>query len=82
MRNKVVFPASFVTDRNVTATQFRVYAAIQMHTQDGEARPTIHDLSVASGIDSSRICAALKKLENGGWIERRKDGQRNIYVLR
>lgn len=82
MKNQVVFPASFVTDKNVTATQLRVYAAIQMHAQDCEARPTIHELSMTSGVDSSRICAALKKLENGGWIERRKDGQRNVYVLR
>ena len=82
MRNQLIFPASFVTDRNVTATQLRVYAAIQMYTHDGEARPTIHELSVVSGVDPSRICATLKKLENGGWIARRKDGQRNVYVLR
>ena len=82
MRDKAIFPASLVMDRNVTAAQFRIYGVIQMHAQNGEARPTIQALSAATGIDSSRVCMTLKKLENGGWIERRKDGQRNVYVLR
>ena len=81
MRNKAIFPASFVKDRNVTAAQFRVYGAIQMHEENGEARLTMQTISEATGIDSCRVCATLKKLENGGWIQRRKDGQRNVYVL-
>ncbi len=79
--------ARAVVDRNLTATDVRVLAAIGIYAgRDGIAWPSQETVAGNAGIDRSTACRAVKRLLAGGYLDRyrkptSRGRYRNVYRL-
>jgi hypothetical protein len=77
----------FVMVSNTSHEAFRIYVVLRMHVnagaETGIAFPSYDRIKELTGIKSfSTIAKALRELEAGGWIERKKRyGNSTIYTL-
>jgi predicted transcriptional regulator len=79
--------ARAVVDRNLKALDVRVLACIGIYAgRDGTAWPAQETLARALGIDRATVCRSVKRLRNGGYLDRLRKRTarghfRNVYQL-